>query len=151
MNDQLGLSWVECMKRSADDHTAPDIAERLRFGRERALARALITCQPTRAYNSLLKNERGWNWLQQASTALGGPYVNNSDGIHSSKSNWWFKCASFIPLITLIFGLIIMDDFLTRADIVAAAEIDTALLSDDLSPDVYSNAEFAEFLRLQAP
>jgi hypothetical protein len=150
MNDQLGLSWVASMKRSADDHTPPDIAERLRFGRERALAKALA-CQPTRAYTTRLKTEQGWNWIEQAATALGGPYLNNPDEIDSSKSNWWFKCASFIPLIALIFGLIMMDDFLAKADIVTAAEIDTALLSDDLSPDVYSNAEFAEFLRLQAP
>ena len=80
MNDQLGLSWVECMKKSADDHTAPDIAERLRFGRERALARALA-CQPTHAYNTRLKTEQGWNWLQQASAALVGAPINRLDRI----------------------------------------------------------------------
>ena len=150
MNDQLGLSWVSYMKRSADDHTPPDIAERLRFSRERALAKALA-CQPTRAYTTRSETVRGWNWIEQAAIALGGGPRNNPDGFDASKSSWWFKCASFIPLITLVLGLIIMDDFLAKADIVAAAEIDAALLSDDLSPDVYSNAEFAEFLRLQAP
>ena len=150
MNDQLGLNWVECMKKSADDHTPPDIAERLRFGRERALAKALA-CQPNRAYTSRLVTTRGLHWLQQAMNPLGRPQLNSADEHHSSESSWWFKCASFIPLIALILGLIIMDDFLIKADIIAAAEIDSALLSDDLSPDVYSNAEFAEFLRLQAP
>ena len=34
-----------------------------------------------------------------------------------------------------------------RRQVVAAAEIDAALLTDDLPPDAYSDPGFAEFLR----
>ena len=151
--DRLGFALAKCIKTSAAHEIQPDIAERLRFARERALAQALASQHlgTTAAPASLGLR---WQWLSAlfAPLALGGPSLfSGSAPIGSRTPGWCFKLVSCIPLLALILGFLVIDDFLHQSDIVAAAEIDTALLSDDLSPDVYSNAEFAEFLRLQSP
>jgi hypothetical protein len=154
--DRLGFALVKCIKTSAAHEIPPDIAERLRFARERALALALAS-QHLATIPAPASFGFSWRWMSPlsavfASLATGGSSLfNGSAPIGSRTPSWCLKLVSCIPLLALIFGFFVIDDFLHQADIVAAAEIDTALLSDDLSPDVYSNAEFAEFLRLQNP
>jgi len=43
--------------------------------------------------------------------------------------------------------LLLIDDHYTRAQIEAAAEVDSALLADDLPPEAYSDPGFVEYLR----
>jgi hypothetical protein len=45
-------------------------------------------------------------------------------------------------------GLAVIDDWHDRAQIHAAAVVDTDLLSDELPPLAYSDPGFAEFLRV---
>jgi hypothetical protein len=52
-----------------------------------------------------------------------------------------------MPLAVLVFGLVAIDRMHDRAQIAAAAEVDAALLSDDLPPDAYSDPGFAEYLK----
>jgi hypothetical protein len=47
--------------------------------------------------------------------------------------------------------LVAIDNGVTREQVVAAAEIDTQLLSDQLPPAAYSDPGFAEFLRSSPP
>ena len=55
--------------------------------------------------------------------------------------------AAVVPAIALIAGLIAIRQLETDAEISTAAEIDAALLTDDLPPTAYSDAGFAEFLK----
>jgi hypothetical protein len=97
---------------------SPDISERLRFARESALARA--------------RTQR-----EAAATPAARRRV----------SPWWLRVASFAPLVMLVLGLGIIGELHDRSEIAAAAEIDVALLADDLPPDAYRDAGFVEFLR----
>jgi hypothetical protein len=63
---------------------------------------------------------------------------------------WWGRFAAVVPLMALVFGLIainlIQDD--NRAN--ELAEIDSALLTDDLPPTAYADPGFSQFLKLSA-
>jgi hypothetical protein len=83
----------------------------------------------------------GWSaWLPGSATGLG----------HDTSSGpWWRKLVSALPLLILALGFVAIQDTLMEHQIQAAAEVDAALLSDDLPPQAYADPGFAEFLRRQ--
>jgi hypothetical protein len=106
-------------------HRAPqDVEERLRFSRELALARAREAARPA----------------VQARTVGAGLLA-------LVGGSWWLRLASIIPLILLIGGLTIIQDRHWNAQIEAAADIDAALLADDLPPGAYADPGFAAYLK----
>jgi len=107
-----------------------DITERLRFGRERALARA--------------------QQLRQATAAVTSPQVVGLSGrsaVLGNPPSLWLRLASALPLIVLVAGLVLIQQHHDLEQIVAAAEIDSALLADELPPAAYGDPGFSEFLR----
>lgn len=109
-----------------------DISERLRVAREQALERARLSHHAVVA------------------AAGGTPLVGVSAAGAATLGRqpaWWTRLASALPLITLVLGLFVIDQWHDRAQVNAAADVDTALLSDDLPPDAYSDPGFAEFLK----
>ena len=52
-----------------------------------------------------------------------------------------------LPLLVLVSGLLMIERWAVREQVLAAAEIDALLLSDDLPPAAYSDPGFGEFLR----
>jgi Protein of unknown function (DUF3619) len=106
----------------------PDLTERLRFAREKALARA--------------REVR----LAQAPAVLGvtrgGAAVLGAPG-----GRWWFKLAAVLPAFALAVGLVLIQRAQDASQLSVAAEVDAALLSDDLPPQAYRDAGFAEFLK----
>jgi hypothetical protein len=108
--------------------TAPDISERLRFAREQALVRAQAARQVQTASAPVLVG-RG------RSAVLANPL------------GWWFKLGSAAPLALLVLGLAGIAHVHDKAQIAAVAEVDAALLSDDLPPAAYTDPGFAEYLK----
>ncbi|UUX97416.1 DUF3619 family protein [Aquabacterium sp. J223] len=109
----------------------PDVETRLRFAREQALARAMAARAPAtnaEPATSLLAAGRA--------AVLGGGGVP-----------WWMKLASFMPLVVLLVGLSLIQQWHQSNQVSAAAEIDAELLSDVVPPDAYSDAGFVEFLK----
>lgn len=107
--------------------TPHDISERLRVAREQALARA-----------------------RSARTATAQAEVPLSAGptaVLGGRQSGWLRFASLVPLILLIAGVMLIDEWHDRAQIEATADVDVALLADDLPPDAYSDAGFVEFLK----
>jgi len=113
------------------EQTPSDVSERLRFAREQALARALAARRAS---------EQGAALAQP----LGGGVASLMPG---GRSPWWLKLASMVPLAMLLVGLTVIEELHDRAQIATAAEIDLALLSDDLPPDAYRDEGFVEFLK----
>jgi hypothetical protein len=109
--------------------TAPDISERLRFAREQALTRAQAARRQVQAAGAPVVVGRG-----RAAT-LGNPL------------GWWFKLGSAAPLALLVLGLAGIAHVHDKAQIAAVAEVDAALLSDDLPPAAYTDPGFAEYLK----
>jgi uncharacterized protein DUF3619 len=127
LRTRVSLRLTACLtERTAE--LPQDITERLRFAREKALERARAARKaeaPATATVSL-----------GSVLALGG----GSDG-------WWMKLASLLPLIALVGGLVLIEQWHRGSQIAAAAEIDASLLSDDLPPSAYSDPGFVEFLK----
>ena len=111
-----------------------DITERLRFGREQALAKARemrLAPQKTSANAA---------WLNSAGTlVLGGPLPG------------WHRTLSLFPLLMLVAGMFLIDHWSTREQVLAVAEVDVVLLADDLPPTAYQDPGFIEFLRTPPP
>jgi hypothetical protein len=115
-----------------------DIEERLRVAREQALTRRprAIEASQTSGAAAVIVNGAG-------TAALGG-------GAPSSTP-WWLRLSALLPLGLLVAGLALIDSHYTRSQIEAAAEVDAALLTDDLPPDAYRDPGFAEFLKRERP
>ncbi len=108
-----------------------EVSERLKVARlqavERAKALRKLSTQP-----AVVLQPHG------ASLAWGG------------SPSWWLRLASFVPLAVLVGGLLLIQHRYSELQISAAAEIDAALLVDELPPQAYSDPGFVEFL-LKAP
>lgn len=113
--------------------TPPDISERLRVGREQALERARLARRQT----------------QPVLATAGAPVVvgRGPSAVLADRPGWWVKLGSALPLLLLVGGFVAIDQIHERAQIHAAAEVDAALLADDLPPAAYTDPGFAEYLK----
>ena len=110
----------------------PDIAERLRFAREQAVARG----------------QAARRMQKQLATATTTTMVGRGpSAVLAQRPGWWVKLASAMPLAMLVCGLVVIDRLHDKAQIAATAEVDAALLSDDLPPAAYTDPGFAEYLK----
>ena len=66
-------------------------------------------------------------------------------------TSWWLRLASMSPLVLLVIGLVFIQHLHDQADIHAAAEVDAALLADDLPPEAYGDPGFVAFLKQPEP
>jgi hypothetical protein len=116
------------------DALSPDVSERLRFARARALehARAMRRAAQPRAVASAVG--------VGAVAVAGAP----------RPSPWWVGPLSLLPLLALIAGLVLIQSEHVRRQVAAVAEVDADLLLDDLPPSAYSDPGFVEFLK-QSP
>jgi hypothetical protein len=111
-----------------------DISERLRAARVQALAKrkAAITTLETAS-----------NLVQQGPSAA----LNSGSG---QDFGWLSGLGSFLPLLTLIAGLMLIQSFHDNRGAQDVAEVDVALLTDDLPPQAYSDPGFLQYLKHQA-
>lgn len=111
----------------AAQHLPHDIGERLRIAREQAVARARVARRAASA--PVVAGRAG------GAAVLGGP------------PSVWLRLASLLPLLVLAAGLVLIQQHRDHEQIAVAAEIDAALLTDELPPTAYGDPGFAEFLR----
>jgi hypothetical protein len=129
---RFGLRIASALNRQGDA-TGHDISERLRVSREQALTRARMS----RRVNSAV----GSSGTQVVGVSASGAALLNRHPM------WWTRLASMVPLVTLVVGLVLIDQWHDQAQINAAADVDSALLVDDLPPAAYSDPGFVEFLK----
>lgn len=132
LQNRFALRVAARLNEAAFD-LGPDVSERLRFARERALQSAREARQRVAAPAAGALFGRG------GAAVLGG----GTEG----ATGWWVKLASALPLIALVAGLILIQRGHVDAQIATAAEVDAALLADDLPPTAYGDAGFVEFLK----
>lgn len=126
--DQVGKALARRLDRDGLD-VSYDIGERLRAARMQALA------------------VRKPEWV-----AASAPEVHLSAGqatlSHGGKSDpVWSRWVSFIPLVALILGLIAIQSIQSESSITEIAEVDAALLLDELPPTAYTDPGFLQFLK----
>lgn len=135
LSARFALRVASALSEQAD--AAPhDISERLRVAREQALQRARAAAPAVAAASAPARIVASGG--RSGTAALGG-----GDG----SPGWWFRLAAAIPMIVLALGLVLIDRIHEREQTTAAADIDSALLSDDLPPAAYSDPGFVQYLK----
>ncbi len=129
---RFGLRVAASLTEQSDS-LPHDVSERLRFAREQALMKAQAARKAQPATAPGLQVVRSGSAL-----ALGG--------LGKGGSSRWFKFASVMPLLLLVAGLLAIQYGQWHQQVSAAAEIDTALLSDKLPPAAYTDPGFSEYL-----
>ena len=127
--DQFGRA-VAARLSLASDEMPYEVRERLRAARVRALS---ARRQP--AVAPVIVGHRGG----AATLAMG-------DG----KPSWFNRIASVLPLIVLAAGLVLIHSFQSDRRASELAEVDAALLTDDLPPAAYADPGFVQFLKQSA-
>lgn len=60
---------------------------------------------------------------------------------------WFYRIASVLPLVVLAAGLVLIHSFQSDRRASELAEVDAALLTDDLPPAAYADPGFVQFLK----
>lgn len=128
--DEFGLR-IAARLNSASLELPHDISERLRAARTRAVAARL----------------KPQTRLQTSTAAIhqNGAALLNFGG--DEGLNIWSRLASLLPLIALIAGLALIQNIMDDDRANELAEIDSALLVDDLPPAAYADPGFLQFLK----
>lgn len=128
--DRFGLRITARLSDAVDD-LPYDISERLRAARMQALGKRRIAVTSTAT----------------SVAASGGAATLTFGNEHPS---WWNRVAAIIPLLALVVGLIAINIIQNDDHANEIAEIDAALLTDDLPPTAYADPGFAQFLKLSS-
>jgi hypothetical protein len=114
------------------DNLPHDISERLRVARQQAVAKRKVPAMATAS--SVVRTGNS------AALSLGAGH----DGEHIG---WLQGIASALPLIALLVGLWFINNIQDDNRAREVAEVDAALLTDDLPPTAYTDPGFAQFLK----
>lgn len=128
--DRFGLR-VTARLSDAADALPYDISERLRAARAQALGLRKIAVTQTAT----------------SIAASGGAATFTFGNEHLS---WWDRVAAAVPLLALVIGLITITIIQNDKRANEIAEIDAALLTDDLPPAAYADPGFFQFLKISA-
>ena len=128
--DQLGMRMAALLDQSSQQ-LPYDISERLRAARTRALAAG-------RARRAELRSVA--DPQLQGNGTLRLPF-------QSQKRYIYKLLVSFVPLICLATGLMLLYEFHNDQSALELAEIDSALLIGDLPPQAYADPAFFDFLK----
>ena len=73
--------------------------------------------------------------------------ASTSGNWSSGSRSFWNNVGWVIPLVVLVFGLVGIAQWQDNSRINDIAELDAALLSDDVPPDAYADSGFMRFLK----
>lgn len=104
-----------------------DVAERLRAARQQALSKRKIVAL----------GEAHAVQVSGGQSTLGG----------DQGSGWWHRLASALPIVVLLAGLVTIHLVQNETRARELAEVDAALLTDDLPPAAYADPGFVQFLK----
>lgn len=128
--DRFGLRVTARLSDAAND-LPYDISERLRAARMQALGKRKISVART---------------VSSVAVSDGAATLTFGD----EHFNWWDRVVAALPLLALVLGLITINVIQNDNRANELAEIDAALLTDDLPPTAYTDPGFAQFLKLNA-
>jgi hypothetical protein len=130
VQDRLGRRFAQVLEKNSE--LPYEVSERLRAARIRALSvrrvsqTQLQTAQDIQSQNGL------------ALLKLPTP-------IHFFLQTF----GSILPLLALIVGLVFIHDFHNDQNALELAEVDSALLTDDLPPSAYTDPSFLDYLKYE--
>jgi Protein of unknown function (DUF3619) len=128
LQDRIGLKLAARLSEGADA-VPHDISERLRAARVQAVSQRkrsrVVQVAPV-----VVRSGRS------AALLLG----DDGPGL-------WGRMAALIPLVALVAGLFFIDTIQNENRAQEVAEVDAALLTDDLPPSAYTDPGFMQFLK----
>jgi Protein of unknown function (DUF3619) len=117
---------------SAQQELPYEVTERLRAARAQALSkRKIVPVARTAVAVSSIGGSAALTW-------------GSSDSL-----GFWNGLASALPMIALVVGLLTIQSVQDEHRVNELAAVDVALLTDDLPPEAYADAGFAQFLKHQ--
>jgi hypothetical protein len=128
LQDRYGLKTASYLSAGTAD-LPYDISERLRAARAQAVAARKISKVHTAP--ALATASTG------ATLSLG-----SDDGF-----GLWSRIGAILPLIALVAGLLLINSLQSDRLAQEIADVDSALLTDDLPPDAFSDPGFVQFLK----
>lgn len=129
LQDRFGLKTASYLSASATD-LPHDISERLRAARVQAIAKRKV--EKVQTYGNVINVGGG------AARTWG-----SEDGM-----NWWARIGSAVPLIALVVGLMAISSIQNDNRAQEVAEVDVALLTDELPPAAFADPGFVQFLKV---
>lgn len=133
-----------------------DISERLRIAREQAVQASRqtrrgvateVATTPAIATSVTALNSQGVAALGGWDEAGRGHLPNRDSAPDDAPVSWGWRLANILPIVALVVGLWLVHAYHDQEKVEATADIDTAILLDDLPPDAYADPGFEEFLR----
>ena len=128
LQDRFALKAASYLTASTVD-LPYDISERLRAARVQAISQRKIAKVQTAASVVNAGGAAALNW-------------GSSDGM-----SWWARVGSVVPLVALVVGLLTINSVQNDNRAQEVAEVDAALLTDDLPPAAFSDPGFVQFLK----
>ena len=134
LEDRFGHKVASCLSQSSAE-LPYDISERLRAARMQALSQRKIV--KTKTAVNVISN--------------GGSAALSWDS--EETLGWWGRIATIMPLIALVVGLLAINSIQDDNRVEELAEVDSALLTDELPPAAFADPGFIQFLKStrQAP
>ena len=129
LQDRFGLKAASYLSAGATE-LPHDISERLRVARAHAVA-----------HRKVVRLKSPVHLLSSGGSATLG--LGSSDGV-----SWWARIGSVVPLIALVVGLLAINSIQNDNRAQEVAEVDTALLTDELPPAAFADPGFVQFLKV---
>ena len=127
LQDRFGLKTASYLSAGAAE-LPHDISERLRVARLQAVAQRKIVR------------------LEPAVQVVG--YGGNAALGWGGGVSWWARVGSVVPLIALVVGLLAINSIQNDNRAQEVAEVDAALLTDELPPAAFADPGFVQFLKM---
>jgi Protein of unknown function (DUF3619) len=128
LQDRYGLKTASYLSAGAAD-LSYEISERLRAARVQAVSKRKIAKMETSGSVVSAGSSAAVSW-------------GSDDGL-----SWWARIGSVVPLIALVVGLLAINSIQSDNRDQEVAEVDVALLTDELPPAAFADPGFIQFLK----
>lgn len=125
--NQIGFKLAAHLSNASTD-LPYEVSERLRAARVQAVAKRKMAT--TRSAAAVV------------STGGSAALLFGDEG-----QSWWNRLVSAVPLVVLAVGLVSINMVQNESRADEVAEVDSALLTDDLPPSAYADPGFVHFLK----
>ena len=127
LQNQYGLKLAARLSGATADFPY-EVSERLRAARMQALSKRKLT-------------------VTRTATAVIGSGGAAALTFGDEGLNWWSRLVSAVPLVVLAMGLVGINVIQSQYRADEVAEIDSAILTDELPPSAYTDPGFVNFLK----
>ena len=134
LQDRFGLKTASYLSAGTAD-LPYDISERLRAARVQAVSKRKVAKIQTSSSVVASGGSAALTW-------------GTEDGL-----DWWARIGSVLPLVALVVGLLVISSIQDDNRAQEVAEVDVALLTDELPPAAFADPGFVQYLKTtrQAP